>query len=77
MKEKEEWRKSDICTGVLTMHTRGSGGDTYKGDAEELCFMESMAFLSSPFILLFFFFCTFSSFCFVFAYFLYFVFLSC
>lgn len=46
MKEKEEWRKLDICTGVLTMHMRGSGGDTYKGILERSCvFMEIMAFL--------------------------------
>lgn len=32
MKEREEGRKLDIFTGPLTMHTRGSGGDTYKGD---------------------------------------------
>ncbi|KAH8122846.1 hypothetical protein LI328DRAFT_92940 [Trichoderma asperelloides] len=50
MKEKEEWRKLDICTGVLTMHMRGSGGDTYKGILERSCvFMEIMAFLPFPF----------------------------
>jgi hypothetical protein len=43
-----------MFTGTLTMHTRGSGGDTYKGDREELWFMESMAFLASCFFFFFF-----------------------
>lgn len=38
MKEKEEREKLNICAGVgnAYMNMRGSEGDTYKGDWEEL-----------------------------------------